>query len=271
MKPLFYVLTILAIGAGIYFSSANKSVFEEQQKVRLDTIERNENLTELISETEEELRQEEDSLDSANRELAEIEANLDRLRADEGKLVVDLQRLEDTLESQKVTLDEAEEGRVAVENALRDMGFQGEVTMDTIKQRIQELEDQRKELETDITELDSNIGAAERQVEQNREKIASLSRRKAERDARIRRNAMESVVTSVDQEWGFVVIGAGSNSGFTPQTRLLIKRDGRMIGEVQPSSVEPTQTIAEIDYDSLAPGVRIQPGDRVILSDPAIN
>ena len=98
-----------------------------------------------------------------------------------------------------------------------------------------------------------------------------MADRDASRDARIRRNAMESVVTAVNDDWGFVIIGAGSNTGFTPQTKLIIKREGRMIGEVKPSSIEPSQTIAEIDQDSIAPGVRIQPGDRVILSEPATN
>jgi hypothetical protein len=92
-----------------------------------------------------------------------------------------------------------------------------------------------------------------------------------ERSSRISRNSMEAVITAVNQDWGFLVIGAGSNSGFTPQTDLLVRRDGRKIGRVRPSSIEPTQTIAEIDLESLAPGVRLQPGDRVILAKPTSN
>jgi hypothetical protein len=79
---------------------------------------------------------------------------------------------------------------------------------------------------------------------------------------------MQAVITGVNQEWGFLVIGAGSNTGFTPQTSLLVQRDGKMIGRVRPSSIEPTQTIAEINFKTLAPGVRIQPGDYVIYEKP---
>jgi orotidine-5'-phosphate decarboxylase len=50
-----------------------------------------------------------------------------------------------------------------------------------------------------------------------------------------------------------------------------VKRDGRLIGKVNPSSIEPTQTIAEIDFKTISPGVRIQPGDSVILAKPASN
>ena len=60
----------------------------------------------------------------------------------------------------------------------------------------------------------------------------------------------------------------GLATGITPQTTLLVKRDGRLIGRVRPSAIEPTQTIADIDLESLAAGVRLQPGDRVILATP---
>ena len=82
---------------------------------------------------------------------------------------------------------------------------------------------------------------------------------------------MESVVSAVNQDWGFLVIAAGSNSGFTPQTPLIVERDGKTLGRVRPSSVEPTQTIAEIDFNTLATGVRLQPGDRVITAKPSSN
>jgi hypothetical protein len=50
-----------------------------------------------------------------------------------------------------------------------------------------------------------------------------------------------------------------------------VERDGRKIGKVRPSAIEPTQTIAEIDLESLAAGVRLQPGDRVIIAAPFTN
>ena len=105
----------------------------------------------------------------------------------------------------------------------------------------------------------------------SRAELDRLAKRMIERSARIGRNSITAVITAVNQEWGFLVIGAGSNSGFTPQTPLLVERDGRTIGRVKPSSIEPTQTIAEIDFQSLAPGVRLQAGDRVILATPTSN
>ena len=45
--------------------------------------------------------------------------------------------------------------------------------------------------------------------------------------------------------------------------------DGVLIGRVNPTSIEPTQTIAEIDRSSMAIGTTLQVGDRVILAVPA--
>jgi hypothetical protein len=95
--------------------------------------------------------------------------------------------------------------------------------------------------------------------------------KKIERNARIGRNANESVITAVSQDWGFVVIGAGASTGFTPQSTLLVKRDGRLIGRVLPSAIERSQTVANVILESIAPGVRLQPGDRVILAKPESN
>jgi hypothetical protein len=108
-------------------------------------------------------------------------------------------------------------------------------------------------------------------LETKQQEVARLVERKGARNARIGRNSVEARVTAVDNEWGFVVIGAGSNSGFSPQTTLLVKRDGKLIGKVNPSAIEPTQTIGEIEYKTLLPGVRIQPGDSVMLAKPAAN
>ncbi|HEX7261012.1 MAG TPA: hypothetical protein VF258_04300, partial [Luteolibacter sp.] len=122
-----------------------------------------------------------------------------------------------------------------------------------------------------LEELETLVSGAEKNLTGNRSELDRLVKKLVERSSRINRNSMQAVVTAVNQDWGFLVIGAGSNSGFTPQTALLVERDGRRIARVRPSSIEPTQTIAEIDPESLADGVRLQPGDRVILAQPTSN
>ena len=271
MKPLFYILSILAIGGAAYFSNVNKTNFQEQQSSREATIQKRKQVSANADKTQKQLDDEKVKLENANKELAEVEATISKLKSDQQGLRRELGEVEGELEAQQEELAAAEEALNNLAETLKQLGIDGPVNMDTIKTSIKALEDEKKELDAAIAELDTNIEGAQNAVAKNQEEIGRLARRKAERDARIRNNAKEAVITAVDQNWGFVVIGAGSSSGFKPETTLLVKRDGRVIGQVKPASIEPSQTIGNIILEALAPGVVIQPGDRVIFANPATN
>src|SRR5690606_4623874 len=118
---------------------------------------------------------------------------------------------------------------------------------------IVKIEESAKSKKARSEELLTLIEGAQKQIAASKAEAERLSTKAIESSVRISRNAMEAVVTAVNQDWGFLVIGAGSNSGFTPQPSLLVKRDGKLIGRVRPTAIEATQTIADIDLESLAP------------------
>jgi myosin heavy subunit len=264
MKALLYVLALLAIGGAAFFANSNKSTLEAQQQARLGLIKDNKTISATVDKTQKELNTETDNLKTARSEKAEVDANLEKLRSDEGALKRELADIEGTLEEQAQQLADAKKAQDELEKIMPD-------GVEDIATAIKDLDDQKKLLIQEIGELETTIEGAEKSIASNGEELSRLAKKKAERQARFARNSMESVITAVDQDWGFVVIGAGSNTGFTPQTRLLVKRAGRAIGQIRPSSIEATQTIGEIDWDTLAPGVRLQPGDRVILTKTATN
>ncbi|MEP4078553.1 hypothetical protein [Haloferula sp.] len=265
MKAVLYAIALLAIGGAAFFSNSNKGKLADQQKFRTGLVSKNKTLSATADKTQKELNTETDNLKTARSEKAEVEQTIDKLKSDQTSLQRELADIEGTLEEQAQDLADAKKA----EEELAALAIPGGI--DNIASSINDLEDQKKILIQEIGELETTIEGAEKAVATNRSEIARLSTKKSEREARFRRNAMESVITAVDQDWGFVVIGAGSNTGFTPQTRLIVKRSGRAIAEVRPSSIEASQTIGEIDWDSLAPGVRIQTGDRVILANAATN
>ena len=271
MKLLFYILSLLAIVATAYFSNLNKTRFEEQQKFRIDNLRLNETVSAQADKTEKQLNDEKDMLAEAEKVRAEVVQRIASLEADERELRRELGEIEAELEAQVQKIKDAEEALEEVRKVFADMGFGNDVDMDSIQDNIKTLEDRRKVLAAEIAELETNIEGAEKAIANNREEISRLGDRKAERNRRISNNSRESIITAVDSNWGFVVIGAGRNTGFEPQTRLIVKRDGRVVGEVVPSSIEATQTIAEIDFDTVAPGAVIQPGDRGMLVKPAAN
>ncbi len=268
MKAIFYALALLVTGAAAFFSYQNVGKFRVQQEEKLAKIDENDVLTKKSTKQQTDLDAERLALETASREREAVKQSIDSLQSKGKQLVRDIAGLNATLEEQKAKFADLEKTKAEINKIVEGVDVQ-DVT--EIPGEIAKLEAAKAAKTKQLEELKTLNETLEKNVAKNQEEISRLAERDATRDTRIRRNAMESVVTAVNEDWGFVIIGAGSNTGFTPQTKLLVKRDGRLIGMVKPSSIEPSQVVAEIDTDSIAPGVRIQPGDRVILGEPAGN
>lgn len=266
MKAILYIVAILVIGGAAFFSLNHSKKFEELQKVRLETIQSHKKTDTQASVKEKELKDASEDLAKSEARREELNQSIATLKAKGTTLETDVADADQTLKTQDGEFAELEKTMEELKKILASLG--GDVTIDNLPEKIQQVQDQKRESEKSLEEKTTLVAGAEKKLANDRAELDRLFKRDMERNSRISRNAMESVITAVNQDWGFLVIGAGSNSGFTPQTSLIVQRDGRMIGRVVPSAIEPTQTIAEIDFKSVAPGVRMQPGDRVILTKP---
>ena len=196
----------------------------------------------------------------------ELTQSLSALKATGASLEREVADLDNTIKGQDEEFAELEKTMKEVQEILKGLG--DGITIENLPEKIQAVTDDKKQKDLKMEELNVLVDKAEKLLATNRAELDRQVKHDLQRNTNIGHNSMEAVISSVNQDWGFVVIGAGSNTGFTPQTTLLIKRDGRVIGRVQPSSIEPGQTIGEIDFKTLAPGVRLQPGDRAILEKP---
>ena len=79
------------------------------------------------------------------------------------------------------------------------------------------------------------------------------------------RNGLEGEVLAVNQGWNFVVLSIGDRQGAVTNAEMILQRGNSQIGKVRITSVEPSTSVADIIPGSLARGVRVQPGDRVIF------
>lgn len=269
MKAILYVVAILAAGGAAYFTLEHSRKFEDLQADRLKTIKTNKDVSANADVKEKELKDEKAVLATSEQKREEVTQSISALKSSGSTMERDVADLDNTLKAQKEEFVELDKTMKEVGDILKSLGE--DINIDNLPDKIQQIEDDKKARIAKLEEFETNIGAAEKLLASNRAEVDRLVKRKVERSANIGRNSMEAVVTAVNQDWGFLVIGAGSNSGFTPQTSLIVQRDGRLVGRVRPSSIEPTQTIAEIDFKSLSPGVRLQPGDRVILATPTTN
>lgn len=269
MKVILYAVAILIACAAAFFSFSLSNKFETLRDDRLVTIDTNKKTTAKAEAAEAEIKRLEKKKADLEEAKSLAEVALSTAKATGNSSTNEIAKLDEELKAQAEEDAQLQKTLEEVKVILADLG--ADVNIDNLPEKIQQIEDDKKAKTISLEEHQTLATGAEKTLEASRAELDRLTKKMIDRSARIRGNAMTAVVTAVNQDWGFLVIGAGSNSGFTPQTSLLVERDGRKIGRVRPSSIEPTQTIAEIDTESLAAGVRLQPGDRVILADPATN
>ncbi len=269
MKFVFPLLAILLSLAAAYFGLTMSERFEKVQAERIVAIDTNKAVTANADAADAKLVEGRALHETSRGNLEVATQSVIALQANTGSLKKEAAKLDEQLAAQDAEFSQLDSTLEEVQGAFADLGE--DVTIDNLGDRITEIEEDITAKRTKAEELETLIEGAKTSLAANRSELERIEQRRSSRTERIARNATEARVTAVNQDWGFLVIGAGKNSGFNPQSTLLVTRDGRLIGRVTPSSVEATQTIAEIDPKTVAPGVRIQPGDRVILAKPAGN
>ncbi|MEI6653497.1 MAG: hypothetical protein WCP45_01910 [Verrucomicrobiota bacterium] len=268
-KITFYIFFLLAVGCAGYYSYDHSERFKTDQAVRLAAIAENKIVTANAEVTEKQLKDEQGVLKTVQIQREETKQSIAALKSKEVKSRGEIAELDRKIGLQNEELAELDKTLAEIKLILTGLG--DGVTVENIAEYYNKITENKKALERTLEEKETLVAGAEKRLADSRAEEARLTNKKLARNVRIGRNAMESVITGVNQDWGFVVIGAGSNTGFTPQTSLLVKRDGRLIGRVRPTAIESTQTIADIDLESLAAGVRLQTGDCVILAKPESN
>lgn len=269
MKIAFYILTFVVCLVASYFSLSHREIFQSQHQARLDTIETNKNVSANADGVEAEIVVRAAVLQQAEEARATAQASFDSLESTGRNIANQVSEIQNTINSQKVEIDRLTKAIADVNAMLAEFG--DGITPGTISESIAALEKQRDDLLKEMQEIEEVTAAAERNLADKRAEAMRLTQRATARNNQLRLNATEAVISAVNHDWGFVLIGAGSNSGFAPESSMVVQRDGRVIGRVRPSSIEPTQTVAEIEYSTMSPGVRLQPGDRVLLARPVAN
>ena len=127
-----------------------------------------------------------------------------------------------------------------------------------IAKQIEDLKHQRDEGVVVIEGLKDQVKVAQNQV-------AELQKSEVRRQQGIMMNGLRGRVLAVDRNWNFVVIDLGDNKGVNANATMLIQRGGELVGKVKITSVEPSQSIADIIPNSVPPGVSVQAGDTVVF------
>lgn len=260
MKSILYVVAIVLSCAAGYFSYSNSSKQEDQLKQTTDLNKQNATLQANIKKAKDDTKAEDGLLKDATEGYSTAVASLETGNSN----VTNTNRSLGAIKNEVATLDEELDKIKAAQKAVTE-AFGKNINLDEIPEYVEKLENERKTLAKEYEELSAASEVLTGQVTKNRESIGELERRAADRSASLRGNAAASVITSVNNSWGFVLIKPHPEASITEESKLIVVRGTQHVGRLRINSIEPGRVIADIDYDSLAPGVRIQPGDKVIL------
>ncbi len=117
-----------------------------------------------------------------------------------------------------------------------------------------------------LAELQVIKDGLEGQLKSARDAQQAAERRVAVREGQEAMNGLQGRVLAVDRNWNFVVLSLGGRSGVNANSQMIVRRGGSMVGRVRITSVEPTQSIADIVPNSVPAGVSVQAGDTVVFA-----
>lgn len=269
LKPVLHIALIGVALVSAFFSIKQKSKLTEQQEALAAKKVENRQISAQADSIEKEYKDEQGRLKKAQDQEAALDQSVAVLRSQVAKAKRDLAAAQDELAEQGNKLKAPDEAMEGVKKLLATVGE--DVTPENLADKLSQLQSESKEKAQKIEEIDALLEGASKKLEANESERTRLVERKSERAERVRQQAAEIPIASVNNEWGFVVIAAGTDHGFTPQSDLIVKRSGQVIARLKPSSVEARQTIAEIDYSSVQPGVALFPGDLVIFANSSTN
>ena len=260
-KRILYLLSVLVAGAAAFYSFENSKKLQNEIDVFTDTRTTKRNVEDTISDTEKVLADTEGQLETAKSLNADLINEMENMKSREAAY-------NRTKEEEQVKIDEANDRleQLAEIKAKIDKALEGvDIPWPQIPSEIKRLQELRKKKGDDLDLLNEHIAKLTKDVADKRASNARESDRLSKIRTKIARNAKVGAITSVNSTWGFVIVNLGTNnSNVTDQSKLLVTRNGRLLGRLTPHSVEASQTVCDLNARDINPGVRIQPGDQVV-------
>lgn len=208
--------------------------------------------------------------EQATLEARQTQRNFDRLTqakaADETEFRTrtELQnRRRQILEEQLRTSEQTAEATRTELAAARGQAAQSQTQLHAALQRAATAESDYREVLVQLVEqaiLESTIDVLLTENETLQKRITDL----AQAARRLREAASHGKVVGVQPGWGFAVLNLGDKHGTRRNDTFILARDGRAVGRLKVTAVEPNRSIADIVPGSLARGDTVRLGDDVV-------
>jgi uncharacterized protein (UPF0333 family) len=123
---------------------------------------------------------------------------------------------------------------------------------------------QLAEFKTQLAELNTVKDGLQSQLKAAQGQLATAQKSIQDRATMASMRGLRGQVLAVDRNWNFVVLNLGDRNGVVDNATLIVQRGASMVGRIRITSVEPSQSIADIIPNSVPAGISVQPGDTVV-------
>jgi hypothetical protein len=265
MKLILFTIALFAIAAAGFTGFNAKTKYESKVKERNDLTVGNATQSKNISTKEGEETSAIAAEKLALEEKAKANAELEAAKSKATELANTLDSVSGDLEvaaAEKKKIDASME-------ALRGK-FPG-IELEEVPRVVKDMETGQKKLVGEEQDASLVKKRLEEDIAKNLAESSRIVEKINQSIKRVEGNTFQATIVAVDNDWNFVVIGAGEKSGLTGESKLLIQRDGRLLGKLLISKLEPNTAVADVEPGSLKNGVALQAGDQVILESVSSN
>ncbi|MFC4993043.1 hypothetical protein [Rubritalea tangerina] len=262
MKTPLFAVACAGIGAAGIFSYTKISTHQAELDETNDRKQQIIVVENSYASMQKEYDEEKENLKKAEDALNETKAEIELKESQKLTLKRTLKDLDNKIATQEEKIEEVEQLIAKVKEAFKGQ----DVALDQVPQFVEQLNEERKDLEKKSEELAIAIEEVQKKLDTNNADLADLNKRESERIASLRQNSISSLITAVNNNWGFVIIKPHPQALINEDSQLIIVRGAQHIGRLNINAVEANRVIADIDYDSLVAGARVRSGDRVILA-----
>lgn len=252
MANIFGILSALVLAAAAFFGFANKKALTDQQQI-LDRESRNLATNEkTFEEAKEEYNGLEADIKEATEKTAELAEKLEAQLATNKGLESEIDDKRSAEASKKRAVAEGNE-------KLAPLGSLGD-----LKRNLQDLGARLAAVNGDLLQKNAEIDTRQNAISRLNAENENLSSVLKQYSSKESNPALNTRISRVVTDLGFVILASGDNAGIIRDSTLEVRRDGETIGKLLVTGTEPSTAAANIIPDSFAEGVRPRVGDSVV-------
>ncbi len=253
MPTILAILTAAIIAISGYVAYKTKNKYDEKL-TEVDVVKMD------LSKSEKSLKEKQGQLESLPAQVSEIQSQ------------------SETLVNQESAVSKANEELKAKADELMAKSAANKAKLDEMKEKVtgstggaQELAAKMRTVGTEREEMKQAVASQEAIVANRTAEAAQLDARVAEAKTSIEKyNTGESLpsvsarISNIYSEYGFVTLTSGNSDGVITNSTLNVVRDGDVIAKLLVTAVEASRSSASIVPGSIADGVTLSVGDRVV-------